>query len=231
MSSRAKRLVRTAAVFQYDWAGGETRAGSDTAPLAADAPAALDEPAVDAALLGQHQLRLAALERDAFATGYAQGERAGLEAGNKRAEAMLRRLAQTLEELGALRESMIRQTEHQMVDLALAIARRILRRETTLDGDLIVAMARVALERLGEAASATIRLNPEDYAHTVQRHGEEWAGKKVKVLPDASVSRGGCQVESEFGFVNAGVEAQFDEVMRALIGERAEVHSVRAPAA
>ena len=36
-----------------------------------------------------------ALEREAFTKGYAQGERAGLEAGGKRAEAMLRRVAQT----------------------------------------------------------------------------------------------------------------------------------------
>jgi flagellar assembly protein FliH len=228
MSSRA-RVLRTAAVLEYDWAVGGSLASPEAAPAPAPSPA--EEPPIDAAVLGQHQLRLAALERDAFATGYAQGERAGLEAGNTRAEAMLRRLAQTLEELGTLRESMIRQTEHQMVDLALAIARRILRRETTLDGDLIVAMARVALERLGEAGSATIRLSPEDYSQTVQRHGDEWAGRKVKVLPDASVSRGGCLVESEFGFVDAGVEAQFDEVMRALIGERAEIRHVRASAA
>jgi hypothetical protein len=41
---------------------------------------------------------LAALERDAFAKGYAQGERAGVEAGNRRGDAMVRRLGETLEE-------------------------------------------------------------------------------------------------------------------------------------
>jgi flagellar assembly protein FliH len=224
MSSRAHRLAAPATT-RYDW-GGEVAvsrqtlqgANHDSAPEYEDVHT-------------HQQARLAALERESFATGYAQGERAGLEAANTRAEPMLRRLAQTLEELGTLRQQMIQQTERQMVDLALAIAHRILRRETSLDGDLIVAMARVALERLGDAGSVTVRLNPEDHRATVERHGNDWAGTKVRVIADPAVSRGGCLVDSDFGFIDAGVEAQFDEVMRALIGERAELRHVRVPAA
>ena len=46
---------------------------------------------------------------------------------------------------------MIHQTERQMVQLALAVARRVVHREVSLDPDLLIAMARVALERLGDA--------------------------------------------------------------------------------
>ena len=173
-------------------------------------------------LRADHQAQFAAQEREAFASGYAAGERAGIEAGNTRAEAMLRRLAQTLDELRALRGTMLRQTEQQMVQLALAIAKKILRREAAFDHDLLVAMARVALERLGDSGAATIRLNPEDYAHTVQRHGDHWAGSKVKVIADPGVSRGGCLVESDFGFVDASVDAQFDQVARALASTEAQ---------
>jgi flagellar assembly protein FliH len=211
----------------YDW--GAPGVGGPPSPPATESQDAAAATAEDPG--PRHQAHLAALERDAFATGYAQGERAGMEAGNKRAEAMLRRLAATLEELAALRQTMIRQTEQQMVELSLAIARRILRREVMLDGDLILAMARVALDRLGEAASTTIRLNPEDCALTLQRHGDNSLGSRVRIVADAAVSRGGCLVESEFGFIDAAVEAQFDQVMRALIGERAEVRHVRPTAA
>ena len=209
MSSSARRLVAPT-VGRFEWLGaGPAATGSlteSTAPL----------PALDEVRATQ-QAHLATLEREAFANGYAAGERAGLEAGTKRAEAMLRRLAQTLDELRALRGTLVRQTEQQMVQLALAIARKILRREAAVDHDLIVAMARVALERVGESGIATIRLNPEDHASTVQRHGDHWAGSRVKVVADASVSRGGCVVESEFGFVDAGVDAQFEQVAQALV--------------
>jgi flagellar assembly protein FliH len=228
MSSRASRLVDVKAAA-FDWSGGSPKAPAEPRPIivapwasgeaepkAADSvapPVSLDE------VRSTHEVHLAALEREAFASGYAAGERAGLEAGNKRAEAMLRRLAQTLDELRSLRGAMVRQTEQQMVQLALAIARRILRRETTIDQDLLVAMARVALERLGDAGAATIRLNPEDYSQTVQRHGDHWAGARVNVVADPSVSRGGCLVESDFGVVDASVDAQFDQVARAFAGD------------
>jgi flagellar biosynthesis/type III secretory pathway protein FliH len=163
--------------------------------------------------------RFATLEREAFATAYAQGEKAGVEAGTTRADAMLRRLSDTLRELEELRRSMIRQTEHQIVQLAIEMARRIVRREVQTDNDLLCAMARVALDRLGDASPATIRLNPEDYHTIVARQGGAWAGSNVNVVADPSVGRGGCMVESPFGFVDASVEAQFRVLEQALLAE------------
>jgi flagellar assembly protein FliH len=214
MSSSARRLVAPA-VVRFEWLGATQAGPVATGPISEMPPSAVPLPTLDEVRAAQ-QTHLATLEREAFASGYAAGERAGLEAGTKRAEAMLRRLAQTLDELKALRGTLIRQTEQHMVQLALAIARKILRREATIDQDLIVAMARVALERVGESGIATIRLNPEDHASTVQRHGDHWAGSRVKVVADPSVSRGGCMVESEFGFVDASVDAQFEQVAQAL---------------
>jgi flagellar assembly protein FliH len=167
--------------------------------------------------LAEQQARLAALERDAFAKGYAQGERAGAEAGARRSEAMLRRLGETLNELAGLREQILRQSERQLVELALALARRIVRREVARDDEFLMALARVAVDRLGENSAATIHLHPDDYARTPARHVEEWSASHVKLMPDASIPRGGCRVESPFGFVDAGIDAQFQELARALL--------------
>jgi len=176
-----------------------------------------DEPGRQEASV--EKLRIATLEREAFATAYAQGEKAGVEAGTTRADAMLRRLSDTLRELEELRRSMIRQTEHQIVQLAIEIARRIVRREVQTDNELLCAMARVALDRLGDASPATIRLNPEDYHTIIARQGGAWAGSDVNVVADPSVGRGGCMVESPFGFVDASVDGQFRVLEQALLAE------------
>jgi flagellar assembly protein FliH len=175
----------------------------------------------------EQQAQLAALEREAFTKGYAQGERAGLEAGGKRAEAMLRRLAQTLEELSSLRDNMVRQTERELVQLSVAIARRILQREVSVDGELTAALAHIALERLGGATPATVRLHPDDYTVVTSGLVTPLSGRQVEILPDPSVSRGGCLVESEFGFINASVDAQVDEIARAVLGEPVAVPASR----
>jgi len=190
-------------------------AAATAAGTAAAAPVA--PPLNEDALMAEHRERLAGLERDAFTKGYAQGERAGLEAGGKRAEAMLRRVAQTIEELGGLRQTLIQETEREMVQLALTLARRVVHREVTLDPELAAALAHVALERLGTTTPATIRLNPEDYT-VVAQDSARWIGQTVTVVPDPSISRGGCLVESAFGSVDATIERQFDELSRALFG-------------
>jgi flagellar assembly protein FliH len=208
MSSRARRINASEA-RPFTWAGHGTAEPQATKPSTTAPPAKSDEE------------ERAALERDAFSKGFAQGERAGGEAAAQRGEAMLRRLTETLEELTTLREQMIHQTERQMVQLALAIARRIVHREVSIDQDLLIAMARVALDRLGESAHVTVRLSPQDYEATSAVRSAQWDGTHVTVVGDARVGRGGCRVESEFGSMDAGVDAQIHEIARALLGEAA----------
>jgi flagellar assembly protein FliH len=162
-------------------------------------------------------LRLATLERDAFAKGYAQGERAGAEAASTRADGMLRRLGQTVEELAALRGEIIRRTERQAVQLVLAIAERIVHREVTLDRSLLIGMARAALDRLGEYGSATIRLHPEDLRAIGAVAAFDSA--QVRILADPVVTRGGCLVQSDFGFMDVSPESQFRELARTLLSD------------
>lgn len=210
--SKARRLTSTVETTPFPWGGGALADASTIATVPVS-------PSVPFAPTQNSPARLSEIERDAFAKGYEQGERSGMEAGGRRAEAMLRRMTSTLEELGTLRQQMIQQAERQMVQLALTIAKRILRREVTLDPDLTVAMARVALDRLGESSGATIRLHPEEYAIAMAGAQDEWESKQVTVVSDDTISRGGCRIESAFGFVEASVEAQFEEIERIVLAE------------
>jgi flagellar assembly protein FliH len=214
MLSRARRVARQATIQRFPWLDEVT-----SEVLAAPSPIETPTEEVAAFDVAEHNARLAALEREAFAKGYEQGERSGSEAAAQRGEAILRRLTQTVEELTTLRAQMIHQTERQMVQLALAVARRIVHREVSLDQDLLIAMARVALDRLGESAQVTIRLNPEEYEATGGARVAQLTAANVTVLPDARVQRGGCRVESNLGALDAGVDAQLQEIAHALLGD------------
>jgi flagellar assembly protein FliH len=218
MSSKARRLD-AAAVEAFAWVEPDAAMPPGTwapavVPAAAKPKAAAEAIDIDA--------RRAAIERDAFAKGFAQGEKAGAEAAGKRGEVMLRRLTETLDELTSLRAQMIHQTEHQMVQLALAVARRVVQREISLDRDLLVAMARVALDRLGDSAQVTVRLSAEDFDATAAARAAQWTGTNVTVVADSRVSRGGCRIESDLGVMDAGADAQIQEIARALLGDTAD---------
>jgi len=204
MSSRARRDAREDLVVPFEW--GQTAKPVSVEPVAV-------EPTVDL-----EKVR-ATVERDAFLKGYAQGERAGAEAAATRGEGMLRRLKETLEELTTLRADMLRRSERQMVQLALAIAKRVVQREVSLDRAVIVGMARAAIDRLGDRASATIRLHPDDYAQ-VAPGLKQTDEAHVRVEPDPLVSRGSCLVQSDFGFMDVTPEAQFEELARTLLEDR-----------
>ncbi|MEZ5290643.1 MAG: FliH/SctL family protein [Vicinamibacterales bacterium] len=207
MSSRARRVRPSVVAERFAWGGAvaEEPAVFAPEPVAAAVPERVVDPA--------------AVERDAFAKGYQQGERAGTEAGAARAEAMLRRLAQTLDELRGLRKDLVRRTEREVVELALAIAKKILQRELALDGDLVWAMARVALDRLADVTTASIRLHPDDYAAAMAGRGAAMTSHGVQVVADPTVGRGGCIVQSDAGAVDVGLTAQIDELTEALLGD------------
>jgi flagellar assembly protein FliH len=162
--------------------------------------------------------RLAALERDAFARGYEQGERAAAAVAAAETEVVLRRVSRTIDELAALRREIVRRTERQTVQLVLALAERVVQREVTLDRTLLMGMARSALDRLGDYGTATIRLHPED-AKVIGQAGAIAEGGLVQVLPDPAIARGGCLVQSDFGLMDASPDAQFRELARALLSD------------
>jgi flagellar assembly protein FliH len=188
-----------------------------------DLPHSIAHPAPHPALHPAPQLEsapadFAALEREAFAEGFAVGERAGNEAAATRSEAMLRRLATTIDDLAGLRSDMARNAERQLVELAVAIARRITLHELSIDRTLLAAMARAALDRLGDAAAATIHLNPDDHRAIVPSGDVAPDSASVRVVADSSIAPGGCIVQSELGLIDAGLDAQLAEITGALIG-------------
>ncbi len=235
MSPSARRLPPATRVDAFSWQPLAQAPGADPVPAVADRllpappvpqePQPVSSPAPDDPESAQPEIdhaalsdRVATIERDAFVKGYAQGERSGEEAAARQGEAMLRRLAGTIDEVAALRTDLMRRTERELVNLALVIAERVIAREVALDRELLVTMARVAIDRLGERASATIRLNPADHAALEAVRGREAAAGPVQIVADPLVSRGGCLVQSDFGLMDLGIGAQMSEMSRALLG-------------
>jgi flagellar assembly protein FliH len=222
MSSRARRLsVATATATPVTpWievitdgsvAASGRRAATIVSPSAGPAAPAMSAPAPAAPVAP-------ALEKEIFAKGFAQGEKAGAAAAQQQNAALAKQLTATLEDLMRVRTDMIRHTEKQMVQLALAVARRVVHREVATNTETLMAMMRVALERLSDAAKVTVRLHPVDHQSVMAGLGGG-LGSQVSLAADPRIARGGCKVESEYGDIDAGVDAQIQEIARALLAD------------
>lgn len=121
-------------------------------------------------------------------------------------------LTATLDELAGLRTQMAAHAEHELVRLAVEIAKKVVQREVRVDREIVMTLARVALGRLHSRANATVRLHPDDYAY-VWSHRERLNSEgAVEIVEDRSVGLGGCIVQSELGEIDARIEQQFAEI-------------------
>jgi len=103
------------------------------------------------------------IERDAYEKGFAAGENAGFSMGEKKALVLTEKLENIIVELTELRKKIVRETEPQVVELAVDIARKILLKELTLTPDEIVNMTKEALLRLERTGQITIKINASLY--------------------------------------------------------------------
>ncbi len=126
-------------------------------------------------------------------------------------------LSTTIDEIARLRQEITIQTENEMVRLALAIARKVVGREVTIDREIAVTLARVALSRISNRTAAAVHLHPEDFIY-VNNHREklEFHGS-LELIEDRSIQLGGCLVRTEAGDIDARIEAQFEEISSGLL--------------
>ena len=92
---------------------------------------------------GGSQERVMDVEKQAFEQGYAEGERIGKQMGEKMVETVVKRYDNGIAQLAQTHKALVEAMEEQTVRLALAISRKIVQRELTMDPDLVAALASV----------------------------------------------------------------------------------------
>jgi flagellar assembly protein FliH len=104
--------------------------------------------------------------------------------------------------------------ESEVVQLALAIAAKILHRESQVDPMLVATLARLAIENMREGSSVTVRVDPAR-ANSIKAY---FAGQpnmsRVEVTADPQLSELDCIVETDLGSANFGLDTQLKEVER-----------------
>lgn len=178
--------------------------------------------------------QLEALQKQAYDEAYAQGLLDGAAEGTARAQAQGERLDGLLEQLARPFRELDECVEKQLVQLAMIVARNVIRRELKTDPSHVIGAVREALKVLPVAArDVRVKLHPEDAA-LVRKFLKPVEGERAwNIEEDQLVTRGGCRVETEFSHVDASIESRLSALLAAMVGdERAGTdnsHSVEAP--
>jgi flagellar assembly protein FliH len=136
-----------------------------------------------------------------------------------------------VEKFAPERDRYFHEVEHEVVELALAVAARILRRESQMDSLLLTGAVRVALGQLSKTTkvrlhvpASEIDLWTEAIAHLPN------LPLKPEVLAGDGMQVGDCVIKTELGSVDLGIRAQLREIERGFFdraewgGSEAELH-------
>jgi flagellar assembly protein FliH len=209
--------------------------GEDVATVTEWDFGAVDHSAVRfaAKLKAQEEAENAEKESSVRQAGYAEGYAAGFAQGH--AQATLEGQRQITEYIdtqgkenaamfanlfGSVRQE-LSQAEQVMaqgvLELACELARNVLRHEMSTNPNALQPVVREALGLLAvDSKAAVVRMNPLDIEVLAEVVRQEFSNLSLTLLPDPTLARGGCIVESAGTVVDATVEKRWLRVVSSL---------------
>ncbi|MDD7270098.1 MAG: flagellar assembly protein FliH [Treponema sp.] len=153
---------------------------------------------------------------DAYQEGFDQGHKEGYEKGVAEVDRLVERMHKILEAVMQRRDEILQDTESQIVELVILMARKVIKILSENQKNVIMANTLAALKKVRTRGEVTLRVNLEDVKLTTEhvdefiQHVENVQG--ITVLEDSSVEKGGCIVETDFGSIDARISSQLTEL-------------------
>jgi len=134
-------------------------------------------------------------------------------------KAQVDRLAGMFFDLAKPFEVLDAEVEHELLTLAMALARQIVRRELKTDPTQIIGIIREAIAALPVAArDVQVHLHPEDAAVVREHLAPTESQRAWSIVEDPVMARGGCQITSATSRIDARLETRLGAILSDLLG-------------
>src|SRR5450432_4186840 len=162
---------------------------------------------------------LAELQAEAHKEAFEQGLTEGREAGRAEVRAQVERLAGMFYDLAKPFEVLDEEVERELLTLAMALARQIVRRELKTDPTQIIGIIREAIAALPVAArDVRVHLHPEDAAVVRENLSPTENERAWSLVEDPVMARGGCQITTTTSRIDARLETRLGAILSELLG-------------
>ncbi len=191
--------------------------GDDRPSVVAARPAPVVQPSIEL----PSDEELAAIREQARQAGHEEGHGAGyadgLAIGRAEAAKELEHLQSIALEFGTAIAHADEAIAADVLDLALHLAKSMLRTALDVKPELVIPVVREAIEYLPVLQQpALLMLNPADADIVRAGIGEELDKGGWRVVPDPSVARGGCKVDTATNQIDAQAGSRWERLTHAL---------------
>ncbi|MGB5276376.1 MAG: flagellar assembly protein FliH [Gammaproteobacteria bacterium] len=164
------------------------------------------------------------IEQDAYEQGFTRGYQEGLEQGQHEISEHIEHLQSLMTTLATPLRSLDKQVVDELVDLSMAVARQMIRRELKTSPGEIVAVVKEALSLLPvTTGDVRLEMHPEDAALVRTALLPSDADAPWQIVDDPLLSRGGCRVSTNTSRIDATVENRINAAIAAVLGNEREV--------
>lgn len=158
----------------------------------------------------------AEIKQHAYQEGHQEGYIEGVLQAQADVAAHIASLKQLLLTLQNPLDKAEKQLEHEVLELAVSIARRVVQEELRINPELILNVIKEALSALPISnQTIDIMVNPED-ATLLSQHLDALDVKSFTIKVDVTLKRGECRLASQVATVDATVESRIDKIVATL---------------
>lgn len=163
-------------------------------------------------------------EREAaYRAGFEDGRKQGLKVGRAESGEAISRLTEVVGEFLEKQKALVQENEAALVDLAVAVAKRIVGACAEMRREPVLLAVSDSLGYLRDRTRVIIKANPGDL-DVVKEHRKEWLESiegigTLTIEADPAVARGGCVLETDAGDVDARIEERLAMLHAALLEE------------
>jgi flagellar assembly protein FliH len=173
-------------------------------------------------------LRLESAEREAAKKGREEGREDGFKEGRAEVQRLVDRLHVILERAMNKRAEILEEAEAQVVELVLLVAKKVVKVISENQKSVVVQNIAQALRKLKTKSDVVIRVNLADLELATE-HVKDFVqltenAKRITIVEDTTVDRGGCVIETDFGEIDARISSQLHELEEKIL----EVAPIRA---
>jgi flagellar assembly protein FliH len=169
------------------------------------------------------------LQQEAYREAFQQGLRDGAAAGREQVHAQVERLDHLLTDLARPLADLDDAVQRELVALAMALARQIVRRELRQDPTQIIGIVREAVAQLPIAArEVRVQLHPQDAAIVREHLAPAESERAWTLVEDPMMMRGGCQVLSTSSRIDVRLDTRLGALLSELMGGERDGESARA---
>jgi len=162
------------------------------------------------------------VRQEAYNLGMAEGIKRGAAQQKQELAKLVNTLSGLIGELTREKKEFLRRMESEALNLAFAIAEKILNHAIATDKDAICKVLEGALKKIVDHEGIRIRVNPDDYRYLTERKADIFPGlegvKDIMLEEDSTIGRGSAVIDSAFGEVDARLDQQLRELKAALSG-------------